>query len=258
MEAIKTGIILAGGNGTRMFSITKGNIPKSLVKLRGKPLLYHTLDFFVDNGVENIVVAIKHLHHHIEEIITLYRNKADVKVVIEETPLDTAGAIKNAVECTKINENFYVTYGDTLTSINLQEMGDFQRNNSPHGVLMALAPIANYENDRIVRLNSDYRVCRTIRYPTKEDLVWAAFVNNCPLVDSGIYVLNMESLRFIDKRHFSTDTFFERLVSEEILYAFPTTALYFNIGTPQILNDAEQSWKKERQDRIIPLRKIRQ
>lgn len=258
MDTTKIGIILAGGNGTRMFPVTRDKIPKPLVKLREKPLLYHTLDFFVDNDVKNIVVATSHLHEHIEDMLALYGNKADVEVVVEESPLGTAGAIKNAVESVGINENFYVTYADTLTSVDLSEMGEFYRDNCSHVALMALAPVADYGSDRIVRLSPDYRICRTVRYPTKEDLAWGAHVNNQPLVDAGVYVLNMQSLKLIDEGKFSTDTFIERLADEGILYGFPTTALYFNVGTPAILSDAEQRWEKEREDNRIPFRRIRQ
>jgi NDP-sugar pyrophosphorylase family protein len=123
---------------------------------------------------------------------------------------------------------------------------------------MALAPIDDYEKDRIVRLKPDYRISKTIRYPSQKDLNWSAHINKQPLVDAGIYVLNKQSLQLIDQKIFSTDTFLEKLTKKEMLYGFPTEALYFNVGTPEILYTAEQKWQKERQNLLIPFTSIKQ
>ncbi len=49
------GFILAAGFGTRLRPLSD-HVPKAMVRVAGKPLLGHALDFFVENGIESIGV----------------------------------------------------------------------------------------------------------------------------------------------------------------------------------------------------------
>ncbi|MEK6882753.1 MAG: sugar phosphate nucleotidyltransferase, partial [Nanoarchaeota archaeon] len=90
-------IILAGGFGTRLLSVTGSEIPKPMVPIIGKPFLEHQIRFLKENEITDIVLAV---HHHADKIKTYFGNglrwAVDITYSEEDYPLGTAGAIKNA------------------------------------------------------------------------------------------------------------------------------------------------------------------
>lgn len=86
-------VIMAGGKGTRLASVTK-DIPKPMVQIDGKPLLQYQIENLRDNGVLNIILIIGHLGYVIREYFG-DGSKFGVKISYfeEESPLGTAGAL---------------------------------------------------------------------------------------------------------------------------------------------------------------------
>src|SRR5579871_4946681 len=84
-----TAVILSAGLGTRMRPLTL-TTPKALLKLEGKPILAHTLDRLRQAGVANIIV---NAHHLAPQIAAFLRDYPGVTLSIEETLLETGGAI---------------------------------------------------------------------------------------------------------------------------------------------------------------------
>src|SRR3990167_10673314 len=78
-------IILAGGKGTRLRSVTKDIIPKHLVQLHHKPLLNHVIDHAITHSCDNIIICTGHLGHKIQEHIEKSRYAIPIKISQEET-----------------------------------------------------------------------------------------------------------------------------------------------------------------------------
>lgn len=108
-------IILAGGFGTRLHSVTQDKIPKCLVEVMEKPLIYYIVRNIKKQGITDITVA---LHHHANQFMHFCEQES-VKYKIEHEPLGTGGAIKNCVED---DAPILVCNGDTVTSINYIDM----------------------------------------------------------------------------------------------------------------------------------------
>lgn len=62
-------IILAGGKGTRLRSVTRGVVPKPMVDVFGRPFLYWLIKHYIEQGFTNIIVNTGHLHTHIEHYL---------------------------------------------------------------------------------------------------------------------------------------------------------------------------------------------
>jgi len=104
-------MIFAAGRGERMRPLTD-TMPKPLVKVRGRPLItYHVLNL-VRAGITDIVINHAFLGHMIEEELgDGSRYGARIAYSHEETPLETAGGIVNALHLLG-DEPFLAVSGD--------------------------------------------------------------------------------------------------------------------------------------------------
>jgi MurNAc alpha-1-phosphate uridylyltransferase len=104
-------MIFAAGRGERMRPLTD-TMPKPLVKVRGRPLItYHVLNL-VRAGITDIVINHSFLGHMIEEELgDGSRYGARIAYSHEETPLETAGGIVNALHLLG-DEPFLAVSGD--------------------------------------------------------------------------------------------------------------------------------------------------
>ncbi|HUT96359.1 MAG TPA: NDP-sugar synthase [Candidatus Paceibacterota bacterium] len=128
-------IILAGGK-TDLPGKLK-NIPKSLIKIKGKPLLEYQLDLLKKYKFDDIRLS---LHYKAEEILKYLKIKdpqanisgktgkvAGIEYIVEIKPLGTGGAIRSASK--DLKKDFLVMNGDTLSNFNLNDFIKFYKNN---------------------------------------------------------------------------------------------------------------------------------
>lgn len=110
-------VILAGGLGKRLRPITE-NIPKPLIPVCGKPIIVWQIEWLKSHGVKEFIICAGYLR---EKIIEALGNGSKLGVnigyVIEETPLGTGGAVKNAEIFLKGEEGFFVINGDIITNL---------------------------------------------------------------------------------------------------------------------------------------------
>lgn len=124
-EPITQAVILSAGLGTRLREITKGDIPKVMVPLAGKPLLEYHITELKKYGVSEFFVNL----HYLPDVIKNYfgdGSKWGVKIHYAfETPeiLGTAGGIKNFEGM--LRDNFFVLNGDTFYKIDYKNLVDF-------------------------------------------------------------------------------------------------------------------------------------
>jgi NDP-sugar pyrophosphorylase family protein len=120
-------IILAGGFGTRLYPLTWGR-PKSLAPLANLPFIDGMLSWLSRHGLKEIIVAL----NHFPEMICAYiadgrRWGVKVDYLLEEIPLGSGGAIKNAQDFIAGEATFLVVNGDVLTDLDLTAMLAFHR-----------------------------------------------------------------------------------------------------------------------------------
>jgi len=132
-------VILAGGMGTRM-SETTAMIPKPMVEIGGKPMLWHIMKIYQAYGVNDFIICCGYKQYMIKEYFADYfRNHCDLtvdlatntlqilnhhqenwKVTLIDTGLHTmtGGRIKRIEEYIG-NEPFLLTYGDGVADVNI-------------------------------------------------------------------------------------------------------------------------------------------
>src|SRR5690349_6108947 len=120
--------VLCAGMGTRLLPLTE-NLPKCLLEIKGKPVLTRILDKLADYSFDNVVINSYYKYSKILEYVSKNRTryKFQLRVVVENDILGTAGGINNA--CYLLRDEFLVYYGDVLTNTDLSKVlegdGDF-------------------------------------------------------------------------------------------------------------------------------------
>jgi glucose-1-phosphate cytidylyltransferase len=113
-------IILAGGYGTRISEETDTK-PKPMVLLDDKPIIWHLMNSFARQGVNEFIIAAGYLGNVLIEYAA--KLKTDWNIVVLDTGLNTltGGRIKQCIESDD-SDRFFVTYGDGLGNINLNHL----------------------------------------------------------------------------------------------------------------------------------------
>ena len=119
-------IILAGGLGTRLASVTS-NIPKPMAPIGSRPFLEYLLNDLVEQGTEQAVLAVSYKWEVIQGHFGDSWRGMPLNYSVEAQPLGTGGAIRQALE-SLTDDDVLVLNGDTLFRADLASMENTHRN----------------------------------------------------------------------------------------------------------------------------------
>ena len=135
-------VILAGGLGTRLSEYTK-TIPKPMVKIRNKPLIFYIMKHYAKYGFKEFFIA----GGYKQEVIKSYFKKKfyDWKINVIDTGKKTmtGGRLKRLQKYLQ-NETFMLTYGDGLSNVNLKRLLKFHKKNKNIATLTSVRPPARF------------------------------------------------------------------------------------------------------------------
>jgi MurNAc alpha-1-phosphate uridylyltransferase len=128
-------MILAAGRGERMGELTR-DIPKPLIRARGKPLIEWHLEKLSTAGFKDIVINVCYLPEIIKDFVgDGAKWKLSVTYSEEDPILDTAGGIKNALSLLG-KEPFAVINADIFSNFDYAKLQLIDLNNSSDGYLV--------------------------------------------------------------------------------------------------------------------------
>ena len=112
-----TAVILAGGKGSRLDSITNGH-QKCVQKFNGFPFLFYLLEQLNYLGIRKVIIMAGYKSNEVRETIDLYNNKKALKISLieEKEPLGTGGCLK-LLESKTREDNLLIINGDTYFDI---------------------------------------------------------------------------------------------------------------------------------------------
>lgn len=116
-------MIIAGGEGTRLRPLTD-HTPKPLIKVAGKPILEHQIDWLKKNGITNVIFLIGYKSQQIMEHFT-HGGEYGINALysIEAAPLGRGGAIRHAMKKLPLAvTDFIVMNGDNICTQDLKPM----------------------------------------------------------------------------------------------------------------------------------------
>src|SRR3954453_9219467 len=153
-------VILAGGRGTRISEET-GLKPKPMVEIGSRPLLWHSMKLFSAHGVNGFAICLGYRGYVIKEYFANYylhssdvtfdiaANRMEVhqesaepwRVTLIDTGEETAtgGRLKRVLPYVG-DEDFFFTYGDGLTDLDLTRVVDFHRGHGRLATVTAVQP----------------------------------------------------------------------------------------------------------------------
>jgi glucose-1-phosphate cytidylyltransferase len=137
-------VILAGGKGTRLGEHTI-KIPKPMVKIGKFPILKHIIDIFVKQGVRDFYIAAGYKKKVIDQYFKKNKNnKINIKIVNTGLRSLTAKRIMLLKKFFHKGENFFMTYGDGLSNVNLKKLLKLHYKFNKVATLTAVRPPARF------------------------------------------------------------------------------------------------------------------
>jgi glucose-1-phosphate cytidylyltransferase len=132
-------VILCGGRGTRLRERTR-EIPKPLVEIGGRPILWHVIALYAAQGFERFLLATGYKGELIERFVATHPWRDGVRVECVDTGLDTptGGRIKLLEPRLQRDELFCATYADGLADIDLRRLLAFHEG---HGALATMTVV---------------------------------------------------------------------------------------------------------------------
>lgn len=178
-------IIMAGGEGERLRPITS-SIPKPLISLCGKPCAEYITELLEREGFEKATMTVSYLGHMLSDYFS-GRTRLALDFVFEDTPLGTAGCVKNAWDG---KSDVLVMSGDALCSFNLKRLAEYHKDKNAL-VTIALKRVSDPREYGLCDMNGDGVITGFIEKPSFESCC-TDFAN------TGVYIISSEVLRSIE------------------------------------------------------------
>jgi glucose-1-phosphate cytidylyltransferase len=158
-------VILAGGLGTRLAEETV-RIPKPMVEIGGRPILWHIMKIYSAHGVNEFIICLGYRGYVIKEYFANYylhmsdvtldlstgemavlRNQSEPwRVTLVDTGQEsmTGGRIRRVLPLLENDEAFHLTYGDGVGDIDIKALTAFHRKHGRLATVTAVPPAARF------------------------------------------------------------------------------------------------------------------
>lgn len=175
-------VVLAGGYGTRIEEYTK-KIPKPMIKIGGIPLLTHIMRIFVSYGYNEFIIAAGYKKKIIQNYYSNSKEFTNLKIIDTGKETMTGGRLLRLKLYFKKNENFFMTYVDGLSDVNLNKLKNFHLKHKKIATVTAVRPPVRFGEISIVK-------SRVSSFKEKPEI-------KSSWINGGFFVLNHEVFKFI-------------------------------------------------------------
>ena len=215
-------IIIAGGLGTRIAEETEDK-PKPMVLINGKPILWHLMNIFSIQGMNDFIISTGYKSEIIEDWVVNNRiintNNDEINIQTLNTGLSThTGGRISEVMKTIPNEKVIATYGDGLANVSIKNLLDFHKSHGKLATVTAVRPPARFgylkiENHKVTHFGEK----------NQSDEGW---------INGGFFVLDPEVSNYVE----SIDEPFEtgalvRLTNESQLMSYQHSGFWQPMDT---------------------------
>ena len=220
-------VILAGGLGTRISEETEDK-PKPMVSIAGKPILWHLMNLFSKQKLNNFILALGYKQEFARDWVNTFDNKDNWIIDPLDTGLEsqTGGRIKKCM--TKYpGERLLVTYGDGLSNVSIDKLISFHESHGKLATVTAVRPPA-----RFGYMHIESAVVKNFGEKNQADEGW---------INGGFFILEPEVKDFIidDFDLFETGAL-PKLANLNQLMAYQHTGFWQPMDTLREKNELEK------------------
>ncbi len=243
-------IILAGGFGTRLSELTDG-IPKPMVEIGGKPILWHIMNLYSAHSCNDFIIALGYKAEIVKEyFLNFFSINSDLSidltngntVIHERKILDwkldlidtgigtmTGGRIKRLRKWVG-EKTFMVTYGDGLSNVDISKLIAFHKKHKKLATVTAVHPPARFGG---LVLDGD----QVVEFSEKNQ-------SNEGWINGGFFVLEPEIFNYIagDSTTWEKEPL-EQLAKEGQLMAFSHEGFWQPMDTLREYKLLESLWQ---------------
>lgn len=247
-------VIFCGGQGTRIKDIAE-NLPKPLVPIGNKPILWHIMKIYSAYGVKNFILCLGYKGDLIRDFFLNYNNyNSDITISLKEGRIiqarnnvedwnitlvntgEETGTAKRLYLVRKYLEQdpyFMVTYGDGVADVDIDKLFESHKRSGKIGTITGVNPPSKYgeieaRNDNIIT-----------SFVEKRPVLRHSFING------GFMVFNSEFLRNpLLKEDIQIADVFEKIAGEENLFLYKHYGFWHGMDTPRDYYYLNDLWKK--------------
>jgi len=221
-------VVLAGGVGSRLRPWTN-KMPKPLLPMLDMSLLERVVEGVPNHLIDEVVVAGGYKVDMIKEYFARVDVDFDVRIVNEDQPLGTGGALGNCRDV--VSGKFACFNGDIVSSLQIEPLLDLHNRNGGIGSL-ALWEVEDPTRFGIVGLDEDSRITQFKEKPKPEEV----FSN---LINAGSYIFEDDIFDYMPHgRHSIERDVFPVLAEEKLLNGQKFEGYFLDAGTPSAWSDA--------------------
>jgi glucose-1-phosphate cytidylyltransferase len=251
-------VILAGGHGTRISEETY-NKPKPMVMIGDKPILWHIMKYYSYFGVNEFIICLGYKGEEIKRFFLNYENlNSDLKIDLSNSSIEfldkkpkekwkinlvdtglntmTGGRLKLVKKYLKKNEDFYFTYGDGLSNVDIKKLSNFHKKHKKLCTVTAIRQPTKYgklqmENTSVTSFNEKDK----------------NKIKNESWINGGFFVINSTAIKYIQNRNSSWEfDVLNRLSKKGDLKAFKHGGFWQCMDTLRDKLYLEELWKKNK------------
>jgi len=214
-------VILAGGFGTRLSEYTK-SIPKPMVQIRGKPLIFYVMKNYAKYGFKEFIVALGYKGKIVKDYFK--NNTFGWNINLIDTGLNTmtGGRLKRLKKLIS-GETFLMTYGDGVSNVNIKNLVKFHKKKKKLFTMTAVRPPARFG---AIKIKGD--IVTYFKEKSKLDEGW---------INGGFFVIEPKFLNLIEKDStFLEKEPMERACKKKQLCAFKHNGFWQCVDTKRDLD----------------------
>lgn len=206
-------VILAGGKGSRLREVS-GSVPKPMVEIGGRPIIWHIMSHYARHGFKEFIICLGYNGYMIKDFFLNYsfhncnldidlssgkinvldRSEEDWSIKLINTGLETmtGGRIKR-LEKIIGDEPFFMTYGDAVSNVNINDLLQSHQQSSKTATITAVVPQGRFG---VLSIGDDCAVNSFVEKPTDSN----------SMINGGFFVLEPKIFDLIN----DDDTVFEQ------------------------------------------------